>query len=94
MNIFDNREQSGQIEASAEPADSFTTFGGEYWDNDYKFAEYGLDLGDIAVFNVSPKQYMALGLTIVNHLMTNGYDFEIDKDVNGSFLKESTIYEK
>ncbi len=84
--------ENGDIHALAEPSDSFTTFGGEYWDGEYHFQEYGLELGDIPIYQISPKQMMDLGLGIINHLMTNGYDFKIGADVNGLYIKDDTIY--
>ena len=87
MKIIDNRQISGQIEVIVEPCDQFSTFGGEYWDRDYQFVDYGLDLGDVAFYSISAKQMKHLGLAIINHLMTCGHDFEIAKDHNGEYLR-------
>jgi hypothetical protein len=82
--------QDGEISAYAESSDSFSSFGGEYWDDDYKFADYGLDLGDISISNISPEQYKGLALEMINHLLINGYRFELrdNKDGNGEYLAE------
>ena len=90
MNIQDNRPENGEISVTCEPSDQFSTFGGEYWDNDYEFAEYGLDMGDVCFYNVSPLQYKSLGISIISHLMTNGHSFEIVSDHNGEFLREKS----
>lgn len=87
-----NLNKEDQVEAEAEPSDSFLTFGGEYWDGEYHFQDYGLDLGSVSIYHVKPKQYMSLGLSIINHLMTNGYDFSVGKDYNGAYIKDATIY--
>lgn len=82
--------QDGQIFASAELSDNFSTFGGEFWDGFYDFKDYGLDIGDITISNISPEQYKRLALEMVNHLLINGYCFELkdDKDGNGKYLAE------
>lgn len=87
MQIIDERETYGSINCRTEPSDSFCTFGGEYWVDDDHYGEYGLDCGEVCFYYLSPSQYKSLGLQIINHLMANGHDFEIGKDVNGAFLK-------
>jgi hypothetical protein len=84
------KQYDGELYASAEPNDSFSSFGGEYWDGEYKFEDYGLDFGVISIDNLSPKQYKRLAVEMVNHLLTNGYSFEIadSKDGNGKYLRE------
>lgn len=72
----------------AEPSDSFGTFGGEYYQDDGSlYSEFGLDLENVSISNVSGQQLQALGLTIINHLLICGYDFEFGKDENGKYLK-------
>ena len=72
----------------AEPSDSFGTFGGEYYQDDGSlYSEFGLDLENVSIYNISRQQIQALGLTIINHLMVGGYDFEFGKDENGKYLK-------
>lgn len=90
MKILDNRQQSGQIEATVEHDDQFSTFGGEYWDDNYQFVDYGLDLGDVSFSSISAKQMKHLGLAIINHLITCGHDFEIAKDHNGEYLRQKS----
>lgn len=82
--------QDGEIFASAELSDSFSSFGGEFWDGYYEFTDYGLDFGGISIFNISPEQYKGLALEMINHLLINGYRFELrdDKDGNGEYLAE------
>jgi hypothetical protein len=82
--------QDGEIFAYAESSDSFSSFGGEYWDDDYKFVDYGLDFGDILISNISSEQYKGLALEMINHLLINGYSFELrdNKDGNGKHIQE------
>jgi hypothetical protein len=88
MKIQDNREENGEISCQVEESDSFLTFGGEYWDGDLHFQEYGLDCGDVSFYGLSPSQYKSLGMQIINHLLINGHSFEIGRDHNGEYLKE------
>lgn len=83
--------QYGEIFAHAEPSDSFSSFGGEFWDGYYEFKDYGLDLGDISINNLSPEQFKGLAIEMINHLLINGYSFEIcnDKNGNGEYLRET-----
>jgi len=78
---------SGDITIFAESSDSFNSFGGEYWDDISHYAEYGLDLGDISINSISPKQFKQLAISMINHLMINGHDFSIGDDVNGSYIR-------
>ncbi len=82
--------QYGEIFAYAESSDSFSSFGGEYWDDDYKFVDYGLDFGGISISNISSEQYKSLAISMINHLLINGYSFELrdNKDGNGEYLAE------
>lgn len=90
MKIFDNRYKSGQIDVTAEISDSFSTFGGEFSDGESHFANYGLDLGEISISDISPAQYKSLAVDIINHLLVNGYRFEIldNRQGNGEYLRE------
>jgi hypothetical protein len=90
MNIQDNRPENEEISVICESSDQFSTFGGEYWADGYEFAEYGLDMGDICFYNLSPDQMKQLGLQIINHLMTCGHQFEILQDYNGEYLSEKS----
>jgi hypothetical protein len=74
-----------------EPSDYIDLYGGEYWDGDLEFASYGLQFGDITLHDINPTQFKQLAISMMNHLFTNGYDFAIDRDHNGYFIKEITI---
>jgi hypothetical protein len=57
-----------------------STYGGEAWlDHDYRFAEYGLDLGKVSVGGLTPDQMASLACIMVDHLLLNGHRFEIRK---------------
>lgn len=80
--------QDGDKIFDADPSDILTTFGGEYYQDDNNlYSEFGLDLGDISIYNISRLQIQKLGVEIINHLLTCGYDFEFGKDENGKYLK-------
>jgi hypothetical protein len=55
------------------------TFGGESRDADFEFANYGLDLGKVSVYGLTPSQAIQLACTLVDHLVRNGHDFELRK---------------
>lgn len=69
--------------------DHLQTFGGEFWDDDFHFQEYGISLGGLTITSLPPETIKELGVQIINHLMLNGHDFEIrnDKNGNGEYLK-------
>lgn len=92
MNIQDNSPENGEITVTCEPSDQFSTFGGEYRDNDYEFAEYGIDMGYVCFYNLSPNQMKSLGLSIINHLIANGHSFEFrdNRNGNGEYLCEKS----
>jgi hypothetical protein len=72
-----------------EPTDTSNTYGGESWIDDFEFAEYGLQIGDVSIGNFTPLQFKQLGLTIMNHLMINGHDFEfVNNGYEGEYIKE------
>lgn len=90
MKILDNREENGEISATVEHSDRFSTFGGEYRDGDYELKEYGLDMGEISFYDLSPTQMKHLGIQIISHLMSCGHQFETLKDCNGEYLREKS----
>ncbi len=59
--------------------ESLYTFGGESYIDDFEFAEYGIDFGNVAISKISPKQMIALASIMVDHLILNGHRFEIQK---------------
>lgn len=73
-----------------EPTDTSSTFGGESWVYDYNICEYGLNIGDVTIYRISPDQFKRLAVSMMNHLMINGHDFLIDRDHNGYFMKDIT----
>ena len=85
--IHQDSENTSDYIFNAEPTDSFGTFGGEYSIDNYTYSEFGLDLEDVSIHNVSKKQIQGLGVAIINHLLICGYDFEFMYDENGKYLK-------
>lgn len=68
---------------------NISVYGGEYWDDSYQFSDYGIQLEDVTIAELTPEQYKKLGIQIINHLMSNGHRFEIrnDRNGNGEYLK-------
>jgi hypothetical protein len=81
---FKDQEITGRIESS----DSIGSFGGEFWDDDYHHESYGLQFEDIMITDLKGEQYKTLAISMINHLFANGYDFAVDRDVNGYYLRE------
>lgn len=65
-------------------------YGGEAWVDDFEIREYGIQLGDLSLCELTPEEYKSLGIQIINHLMSNGHNFEIrnDRNGNGEYLTE------
>jgi hypothetical protein len=59
-----------------------TTFGGEGAIRDGTWDEYGLDLGVVNVYGLSPAQAIQLACTLVDHLVRNGHDFELRENAH------------
>lgn len=82
---FDGEIKSGEFYE----VDHLQTFGGEFWDDDFHFQDYGIALGDLTITSLSPETMKKLGVEIINHLIINGHRFEIRNSTegNGEYLK-------
>lgn len=67
-----------------EDSSCINTFGGEDSHKDYSFAEYGIQIGDLTISEITPEQMKTLGVAIINHLLSNGHDFEFYNDNQGN----------
>ena len=57
------------------------TFGGQGWlDSEWYVDEYGIQLGDVSVHNIPSSLMIHLAIAMVNHLRTNGHEFEFVPD--------------
>lgn len=57
------------------------TFGGQGWlDSEWYVDEYGIQLGDVSVHGISSSLMIHLAVAMVNHLRTNGHEFEFVLD--------------
>ena len=63
---------------------SISTYGGESWIGDYEMKEYGIQIGDLTIAEISPEDIKKLGVCIINHLMANGHEFEFYNDNQGN----------
>jgi len=55
-----------------------STYGGEAWlDEDWEMKDYGIQLGDLSISGISPKQAVTLACALVDHLSVNGHKFEL-----------------
>lgn len=52
------------------------TFGGEYWDGDICYNDYGIDFEKCSIFGINSNQMKFLACQMVNHLMANGHKFQ------------------
>jgi len=59
--------------------ESIYTFGGESYIDDFEFAEYGIDFGEVSVHGITPQQAISLARILVDHLLINGHRFEVQK---------------
>ena len=55
------------------------TFGGESWIDDWKTDDYGFQLGDLTVHNLTGIELAKFVCTATNHLMLNGHRFDFIK---------------
>lgn len=83
MRIYLN-EESECVEAKI---DFINSFGGEGWDEDIAIREYGIQLGDLTLCDITPEEYKSLGISIINHLMANGHKFEFIKTQDGTEIR-------
>lgn len=84
MKIYLNEES----EAIETKIDLINSFGGEVWDEDICIREYGLQLGDLSLGDITPEEYRNIGTLIINHLMANGRKFEFIRTQNGAEIRE------
>lgn len=52
------------------------TFGGESFIDDWKNDDYGFQLGDLTVHNLTGAEFAKFVCSAMNHLMLNGHRFE------------------
>lgn len=60
------------------------TYGGECWIEDYEIKEYGIQIGELTISEINPEQFKDLAIKMVNHLMSNGHEFEFYNDSQGN----------
>ncbi len=63
---------------------NISTYGGESWIDEYEFKEYGIQIGDLTIHEITPEDMKKLGVCIINHLMANGHEFEFYNDNQGN----------
>lgn len=63
---------------------NISTYGGESWIDDFELKEYGIQIGDLTIAEITPEQMKMLGVAIINHLMSNGHQFEFYNDNQGN----------
>lgn len=73
--------------------ENITTFGGEAWIDDDKYAEYGINFDKISIHRITPSQMVNLACVIVDHLLLCGHKFKIIK-TNEQDQTERLIIEK
>ena len=57
------------------------TFGGQGWlDTDWYVDEYGMQLGDVSISDIPSTLMIHLACEMVNHLRSNGHEFEFVAD--------------
>ena len=66
--------------------DFINVYGGEYWDDDYQFSDYGIQLGDLTIANLTPQELKQIGLGIINSLLINGHQFELGRHQDGQYI--------
>ena len=76
---MNNDNQEDKTHFSLEVTDHPYSFGRESNIDGFHFDEYGIDFGPVSVGNIKPKQMIELTKSLVNHLILNGYSFEIKR---------------
>ncbi len=80
MNSHHN-EQFECYNHSFELGDDVGVFGGESWVDEYYMDEYGIDMGNVGIYNIPSEQFKNLALQMINHLIVNGHGFHfVEKD--------------
>ena len=63
---------------------NISTYGGEGWIDDFFLDEYGIQIGDLSISEITSKRMKELGVCIINHLLANGHLFEFYNDNQGN----------
>ena len=58
------------------PDENLSVFGGEYWDDDICYDDYGINFEQCSIFGIKSNQMIYLTCQMVNHLMANGHNFQ------------------
>jgi len=66
-------------------------FGGESWIDDIYFDDYGIQIGDLSISDLSSEAMKELAQQIVNHLLLNGHKAEI-RETGEQDQKEELIF--
>lgn len=83
MKIYLNEE----TECAEAKIDLIYSFGGEIDIDDMFIREYGVQIGDLTLSDITPEEYKNLGISIINHLMANGHKFEFIKTQDGTEIR-------
>ena len=73
--------------AFVQPTKMASTYGGNYWIDDYEHDEWGIQFDELSIGGLKAENMVQLGISIISHLMTNGYRFEIMDTQDGGELK-------
>lgn len=77
------------LDGEKEEGDFINVCGGEYvFDDNYNLAEYGIQIGDLFISEMTPEEYKRLAIAMVNHLGVNGHRFELGFHQDGQYIKE------
>jgi hypothetical protein len=63
------------------------TYGGSTWIDDIFVDEWGIDFGHFSVSGFGYQSMTELALSVTNHLLVSGVDFEFYSDENGKHIK-------
>jgi len=64
------------------------TFGGESrLTDDFELRDYGIQLGDLTLSDLSPEEIKDLAIIIINHLGVCGHRFELGFHQDGQYIK-------
>jgi len=70
-------EKETIINLSDDDQSFVSSFGGESWDGDFEWSEYGIQIADLSVSGLTPETTKRLAMTLTNHLILNGHRFDI-----------------
>lgn len=71
------RHEEIDIEVGDLTGEPLTTFGGAFQSDDFEMDDFGIQAGALCITGFTQRDFANLAVSMVNHLILNGCDFEV-----------------